>query len=100
MSPLPAPTARQAGERPQWLRVLSSWVGVLWALKCPLSPRTGADEGGGHKPLTFSRLALVLLLLLLLMPLSLCLTKSIQASRGSMLCACAMVGSWNTDTHR
>lgn len=53
----------------------------------------GAREGGGHKSLTFSLLALVLLLFLLLMPLSLCLTNSIQASRGSTLCACAMVGS-------
>lgn len=46
--------------------------------------------------LTFSFLALPLLTLLLLTPLSLCLTKSIQASWGSMLRARSVLGSWNT----
>lgn len=55
----------------------------------------GSWGWGGHELLTFSLLALVLFLFLLLMPLSLCLTNSIQASRGSTLCACAMVGPWN-----
>ena len=47
--------------------------------------------------LTFSFLALPLLPLLLLTPLSLCLTKSIQVSRGSMRpWARSTGGSWNT----
>ena len=73
------------------------------------SAQGGAGErlvgGGAHTRahtawapvLTFSVLALPLPPLLLLMPLSLCLTKSIQASRGSLRpCARSTGGSWNT----
>lgn len=46
----------------------------------------------GAPLLTFNFLALPLLPLLPLTPLSLCLTKSIQVSQGSMLCARSVLG--------
>lgn len=52
----------------------------------------------GAPGLTLSFLALPLPPLLPLTPLSLCRTKSIQASRGSMPCARSAAGSWNTAT--